>query len=150
MSEYYEITADKFVFKVLKTLRYTKDEVWVKPEVNGCIRVGITDFVQRRSGDVVFAEVIPIGTKIEKSGLLGSYETVKVVQDILSPADGQITEINPLIYSKPELINSDPYGKGWIAVIKPESGLEDLISAEDYFELMKVKITEELKKLKGL
>ena len=150
MSEYYETKADKFVFKVLKTLRYSKDEVWVKPESNGSIRVGVTDFAQRRSGDVVFAEVMPIGTKVEKRGLLGSYETVKLVQDLLSPVNGQITEINPLIYSKPELINSDPYGEGWIAIIKHESSLEDLISAENYFDLMKVKVADELKKIKGL
>jgi glycine cleavage system H protein len=150
MSEYYETTADKFVFKVLKTLRYSKDEVWVKSESNRSIRVGVTDFAQRRSGDVVFAEVMPIGTKVDKSGLLGSYETVKVVQDILSPVDGQITEINPLILSKPELINKNPYSEGWIAVIKPTSDLNDLLSAEEYFDEMKVKVADELKKIKGL
>ena len=108
MSEYYETTADKFVFKVLKTLRYSKDEVWVKPESNGSIRVGLTDFAQRRAGDLVFAEVQAPGTQVAVGGFIGSYETVKRVQDILSPVDGQITEINSLIDSKPEVINRDP------------------------------------------
>jgi len=150
MSEYYETTADKFVFKVLKTLRYSKDEVWVKPESNGSIRVGLTDFAQRRAGDLVFAEVQAPGTQVAVGGFIGSYETVKLVQDILSPVEGVITEINPLIDSKPEVINSDPYGEGWVAVIKPTSDLSGLLSAEDYFEQMKVKVADELKKIKGL
>ena len=150
MSEYYETTADKFVFKVKKGVLYSRDEVWVKPEADGSIRVGVTDFAQRRGGDIVFAEAQPTGTKVVSGGLLGSYETVKLVQDILSPIDGQITEVNPTIDSKPEVINRDPYGEGWVAVIKPASGLSGLLSAEDYFELMKVKVAEELKKIKGL
>jgi glycine cleavage system H protein len=150
MSEYYETTADKFVFKVKKGILYSRDEVWVKPEADGSIRVGVTDFAQRRGGDIVFAEAQPTGTKLVSGGLLGSYETVKLVQDILSPIDGQITEVNSTIDSKPEVINRDPYGEGWVAVIKPASGLSGLLSAEDYFELMKVKVAEELKKIKGL
>lgn len=150
MSEYYETTADKFIFKVKKDLLYSQDEVWVKREANGSIRVGLTDFEQRRAGDVVFAEAQPVGTKVVSGGVLGSYETVKVVQDILSPTDGEIDEINPLIDSKPEVINRDPYGEGWIAVIKPLSGPSGLLSAEEYFEKMKDKVSIELKKIKGL
>ena len=150
MSEYYEYTADKFVFKVKKDLQYSKDEVWVKHEANGSIRVGVTDFIQRRASDLVFAEAQPVGTKVTIGGFLGSYETVKMVQDILSPVDGEITEINPLIDSKPEVINRDPYGEGWVAVIKPATSLSGLLSAEEYFEQMKVKVAEELKKIKGL
>ena len=85
MSEYYETTADKFVFKVKKGILYSRDEVWVKPEADGSVRVGVTDFAQRRGGDLVFAEAQPTDTKVVYSGLLGSYETVKMVQDILSP-----------------------------------------------------------------
>jgi glycine cleavage system H protein len=150
MSDYYEFTADKFVFKVKKDVLYSKDEVWVKREANGGIRVGVTDFAQRRAGDLVFAEAQPVGTKVVSGGFLGSYETVKMVQDILSPTDGEITEANPAIESKPEVINRDPYGEGWVAVIKPASSLSGLVSAEDYFELMKVKVADELKKIKGL
>ena len=82
MSEYYETTADKFVFKVKKDLLYSKDEVWVKHEADGSMRVGLTDFAQRRAGDIVFAEAQPVGTKVASGGFLGSYETVKMVQDI--------------------------------------------------------------------
>jgi glycine cleavage system H protein len=148
--EEYTYQADKFIFHARKGLLYSRDEVWVKPEADGSVRVGVTDFAQRRGGDIVFAEAQPTSTKVVKGGLLGSYETVKLVQDILSPIDGDITETNPMIDSKPEIINRDPYGEGWVAVIKPALGLNELSSAEEYFELMKVKVAEELVKIKGM
>lgn len=146
----FQYAADKFVFRVKKDLLYSRNDVWIKPETDGTMRIGLTDFAQRRSGDIVFAEVSPAGTELERGGLLGSYETVKIVQDILSPVDGQIIEVNQAIGSMPEIINRDPYGEGWVAVLKPESGSEGLLKAEDYFELMKVRVVEELKKIKGL
>jgi glycine cleavage system H protein len=149
MSLYYETMADKFIFKVKKDLKYSKDEIWVKQESTGNFRVGLTDFGQRRAGDLVFAEVQPIGTKVTSGTFMGSYETIKMVQDILSPTDGEIAEVNPSLESKPEVINMDPYGEGWVAVIKPASSLGGLLSAEEYFEVMKVKVAEELTKIKG-
>ena len=149
MSGYYETTADKFIFKVKKDLQYSNDEVWVKQEQKGNIRIGLTDFGQRRAGDLVFAEAQSVGTKVTSGGFMGSYETIKMVQDILSPVDGEIIEVNSSIDSKPEVINMDPYGEGWIAVIKPNSSLSGLLSAEEYFEVMKIKVTDELKKIKG-
>ena len=149
MSEYYETTADKFVFKVKKGLLYSKQEVWVAKE-GDTLRVGVTDFAQRRGGDIVFAEISKKGAHVKRGEPFGSYETVKVVQDILSPVDGVITEINPIIDSMPEIINKDPYESGWLAVMKSESGVEGLLSAEEYFELMKVKVAEELKKIRGM
>ena len=149
MSEY-TYSADKFVFRVRKDLLYSTEDVWVRPEPDGAMRVGLTDFAQRRSGDVIFVEASPVGTKVERGGLLGSYETIKVVQDISSPVAGTVVEVNPLLDSRPEVINRDPYGEGWFAVLKPESGSGGLLSAEEYFERMKTKIEEELKKIKGL
>jgi glycine cleavage system H protein len=147
--EEYTYQADKFVFHVRKDLLYSRDEVWVKVEGDR-MRVGLTDFAQRRGGDIVFAEAQPVGTRVVSGGLLGSYESIKLVQDIISPIDGDIAETNPLFDSSPEFINSDPYGEGWVAVIKPSSGIEGLLSAEEYFELMKGKVDEELKSIKGL
>ena len=147
--EEYTYQADKFVFHVRKDLLYSRDEVWVKAEGDH-VRIGLTDFAQRRGGDIVFAEAQPVGTRVVSGGLLGSYESIKLVQDIISPIDGDITETNQLFDSSPEFINSDPYGEGWVAVIKPTSGVEGLLSAEEYFELMKVKVVDELKKIKGL
>jgi glycine cleavage system H protein len=146
----YTYSADKFVFRVRKDLLYSSDDVWVRPEPDGAMRVGLTDFAQRRSGDVVFAEASPAGTKMERGGLLGSYETIKVVQDILSPVAGTVVEVNPLLNSRPEAMNSDPYGEGWISIIRPEPGTGGLLSAEEYFEQMKTKVENELKKIKGL
>ena len=146
----YSFTADKFVFKVVKSLLYSRDDIWVRKEETGYSRIGLTDFAQRSSGDIVFAETQSEGTNVKNGSPLGSYETIKVVQDIISPITGTIIENNPLLDSKPEIINSDPYGEGWITLIKPELKLEGLLSAEEYFELMKVKVNDELKKIKGL
>jgi glycine cleavage system H protein len=146
----YTYSADKFVFRVRKDLLYSSDDVWVRPEPDDAMMVGLTDFAQRRSGDVVFAEASPAGTKMERGGLLGSYETIKVVQDILSPVAGTVVKVNPLLNSRPEAMNSDPYGEGWISIIRPEPGTGGLLSAEEYFEQMKTKVENELKKIKGL
>jgi glycine cleavage system H protein len=148
--EEYTYQADKFVFHVKKSLLYSADDVWVRQESDGAVKVGLTDFAQRRSGDIVFAMAQPKGSEVKRGGLLGNYETVKVVQDILSPVEGVITEINSLIDSKPEVINSDPYGEGWVAVIKLGSSLEGLLTAKKYFKQMKAKVANELKKIKGL
>ena len=147
--EFYEFTADKFVFKVKKGLYYSKEETWAKVEGDH-IRVGVTDFAQRRGGDIVFAEASKTGTTVKRGEFIGSYETVKMVQDILSPVDGVVAEINPLIDSKPEVLNRDPYGEGWLAIIKSTSGVEGLLSSEGYFEIMKGKVADELKKIKGM
>jgi glycine cleavage system H protein len=146
----YTYSADKFVFRVRKDLLYSSDDVWMRHEPDGVMRVGLTDFAQRRSGDVVFAEASLAGTKVERGGLLGSYETIKVVQDILSPVAGIVVEVNPVLDSRPEVINSDPYGEGWITIIRPESGSGGFLSAEEYFEQMKTKVENELMKIKGL
>ncbi len=141
--------ADKFVFRVMKGLLYSSDEVWVKPEGES-VRVGVTDFIQRRGGDIVFAEVESLGSVVRKGGRIGSYETVKLTQDILSPVEGEVTAANPLIESEPEVLNRDPYGEGWVAVIKTTEKLNGLLSAEDYFTQMKTRVTDELKRIKGL
>ena len=145
----YTYQADKFVFHVRKEILYSHHEVWIRPE-GELLRVGVTDFAQRRGGDIVFAEAEPAGTKVALGGLLGSYETIKLVQDILSPVEGTIVAINSLLESKPEVINSDPYGEGWVANIKPTNPPKELLNAEEYFEAMKGKVADELKKIKGL
>jgi glycine cleavage system H protein len=149
LSEYLELKADKFVFRAKKGLLYSRDEVWVSTEGN-TVRVGVTDFAQRRGGDIVFVDISPPGTAVTRGGLLGSYETVKMVRDILSPVDGVIKWVNSALELKSECINRDPYGEGWVAVIEPSTRPEGLLSAEEYFEEMKGKVAEELRKIKGL
>jgi glycine cleavage system H protein len=148
--EEYTYQADKFVFHVRKGLLYTRDDVWIRAEPDGQFRIGLADFAQRRSGDIVFAEVSQVGSSVERGGLLGTYETVKMTKDILSPLTGMVAQTNPSLDSKPEVINSDPYGEGWVAVIKAETETGGLLTAEDYFEHMKTRVDDELKKIKGL
>jgi glycine cleavage system H protein len=148
MSGYLEHTADKFVFKAKRGLLYTRDEVWVARE-GKLLRVGVTDFAQRRGGDIVFADLAKPGTRVERGAILGSYETVKMISDILSPVAGVVREVNGALDAKPELLNSDPYGAGWVAVIEPDAALEGLLTAEEYFEAMKAGVAEALKKIKG-
>ncbi len=148
--DFYRETADKFIFRVKKGLLYTEDNVWTKI-VDEQARFGVTDFLQRRGGDVVFVELPKKESTARRGEEVSSFETIKAVVSIASPFDGAITEVNSALSEKPELINKDPYGEGWIASISPfhlEEDKRHFLTAEKYFELMKSKINEELKKTK--
>ena len=115
-------------------------------------RIGLTDLSQRTGGDVIFVEVEPRGTVLESGNRAASYETIKVTLDVLSPVSGEVVEVNEKLYERPELINEDPYGGGWISIIKIEdleTVKQRLLSAEDYFEVMKAKVDEEMRKIRG-
>lgn len=115
-------------------LRYGKDHEWVKDEGNGRVRVGITQYAQQELGDVVFVELPETETTVEKDDGFAVVESVKAVSDIYAPVTGTIVEANTDLETNPELINEDPYGKGWIAVISmnDKSQLDDLLTAADY------------------
>ncbi len=116
---------------------------------NGKAKIGITDFLQRRGGDAVFVELPQKGKTVRRGDEISSFETIKAVVSIVSPFDGTITEVNATLNDKPELINEDPYGEGWLVLISPSNLEEDkqhLMTAEKYFELMKSKIKDELRK----
>lgn len=115
-------------------LRYGKDHEWVKDEGNGRVRVGITQYAQQELGDVVFVELPETETTVEKDDGFAVVESVKAVSDIYAPVTGTIVEANTELESNPELINEDPYGKGWIAVISmnDKSQLDDLMTAAEY------------------
>jgi len=144
--DFYQEVADKFIFTVKKGLFYTENDVWTKIK-DGEAQIGVTDFLQRRSGDVTFVELPKKGSIIKREEEeIFSYETIKAIVSIASPFDGIITEVNTMLKDKPELINEDPYGEGWIATISPSHLEEDkryLMTAEKYFELMKSKIKDE-------
>jgi len=144
--DFYQEVADKFIFTVKKGLFYTENDVWTKIK-DGEAQIGVTDFLQRRSGDVTFVELPKKGSIIRREEEeIFSYETIKAIVSIASPFDGIITEVNTMLKDKPELINEDPYGEGWIATISPSHLEEDkryLMTAEKYFELMKSKIKDE-------
>lgn len=149
MPEYLETTVDKFIFKVATDRLYDSNGTWIKEE-DGRLRIGISDFLQQRSGDIAFADVQPSGTELIPGDLIVNIETIKVDMELASPLSGTIVEINPAMDDAPEVINQDPYGSGWIVVIEPskwESERGGLLDPQTYFEQMKVEAEEEAKNL---
>lgn len=98
-------------------LRYTKDHEWVRLEGDVAI-VGITDFAQQELGDIVYVEIETVGQSLEEGAVFGTVEAVKTVSDLFLPISGTITEVNPNLNAQPELVNSDPYGEGWMVKVK--------------------------------
>lgn len=123
--------------KVLDELRYTKDHEWLKVDGDVAI-VGITDFAQGELGDIVFIEVETEGEELDKEEAFGTIEAVKTVSDMFMPVGGEVLEFNEELESSPELVNSDPYGKGWIIKIKmaDPSEVDGLLTADKYRELI--------------
>ena len=120
-----------------KELKYTKDHEWVK--IDGDIAVvGITEFAQKELGDIVFVEVETVGETIEEGEVFGTVEAVKTVSDLFLPLSGEITEFNETLETNPELINTDPYGEGWMIKVKisDTSEIDSLLSAEGYKNLI--------------
>ncbi|MDA7809830.1 glycine cleavage system protein GcvH [Flavobacteriaceae bacterium] len=118
-------------------LKYTKDHEWVKVEGNQAI-IGITDYAQGELGDIVYVEIEALGEELQKEEIFGSVEAVKTVSDLFLPVSGKITEMNEGLEDNPELINDDPYEKGWIIKMEiqnPEE-LEELLNSESYKELI--------------
>ena len=115
-------------------LRYTKDHEWVRLEDDHTAVVGITDFAQQELGDIVYVEVETVGKTMQAGDIFGSVEAVKTVSDLYLPVSGTIQELNPALTDSPELVNSDPYGKGWMikmAVANP-ADVNSLMDASAY------------------
>ncbi|MCG8340469.1 MAG: glycine cleavage system protein GcvH [Cytophagales bacterium] len=115
-------------------LKYSKDHIWVRVE-GDTATVGITDFAQSELGDVVYVDIEKKeGEKEKQNAILGSVESVKTVSDLFMPVTGEVTEINTQMNDEPALINSDPYGKGWIikVKIKDQEEVKNLLSSEEY------------------
>jgi len=149
MPEYLETTVDKFIFRVATDRYYSSEGMWAKSDGNN-IRIGLTDFLQQRSGDVAFAEVKPVGSKLLLGDEVCVIETIKVDIYLTSPVSGIILEVNPFMDDSPEMINQDPYGEGWIAVIEVgdwEKDKQELMDAKAYFTFMRGQAEEEAKKL---
>ena len=118
-------------------LRYTKEHEWAKLEGDK-VRVGITAFAQEQLGDVVFVELPKVGAKVTAMKTFGVVESVKAVSDLFAPLSGEVVEANTEVTKKPETVNSDPYGQGWMIVIKlanPKE-MDGLMSAADYEKLV--------------
>ena len=118
---------------VPEELRYTKEHEWARVEGDRA-RVGITAFAQEQLGDVVFVELPKVGATVTSMKTFGVVESVKAVSDLFAPLTGEVVEVNPELAKKPELVNSDPYGQGWMLVIKLAKPAEagELMTAEAY------------------
>ncbi len=118
-------------------LKYTKDHEWIK--IDGDIAtIGITDFAQSELGDIVYVEVETVGEELDQEEVFGTVEAVKTVSDLFLPLTGEIQEFNEALESDPELVNSDPYGAGWMVKVKisDNSQVSDLLSADEYKEVI--------------
>ncbi len=120
-----------------ENLRYTKEHEWVRIEGNEAV-VGITSFAQGELGDIVYVEIETVGKELESGAVFGTVEAVKTVSDLFLPLSGSITEVNPKLNSNPELVNSDPYGEGWMVrmTLKDMAEAERLMTAEAYQNLV--------------
>ncbi len=119
-------------------LRYTSEHEWVRAGGGPSVRVGITDYAQDALGDIVFVQLPEPGTTLQAGQSMGEVESTKSVSEIYAPVDGTVTARNEKLGDEPELINSDPYGDGWLVEIQPADpeSLEDLLDAQAYEELI--------------
>jgi len=150
MTDALEFALDKFKFEVPTDRYYSKEGIWVLPEEDDRVRVGLSDFVQQRSGDVAFAEIRPEGTTVGLEDEVAVVETIKVDLYFTAPLAGEVAAVNPKMDIAPEAINQDPYGEGWLAIIEAEDWEADrgrLLDPEAYFELMKEEAEGEATKL---
>jgi glycine cleavage system H protein len=117
-----------------KDLRYTKEHEWVKQEEGNIFIVGITDYAQRELGDIVYVEVETIGKTMDSGEVFGTVEAVKTVSDLFLPVTGTILELNPDLTKAPDLVNTDPYGKGWMIKLRVEDPelVSKLLDASTY------------------
>src|SRR5438093_4169471 len=113
--------------------KYAKSHEYAHVE-GGVGTIGITDYAQKELGDVVFVELPQVGTQLETSDELGSIESVKAVSELFSPVTGEVVEVNEALADKPELVNTDPYGDGWMIKVRLSSPdeIDELMTAEDY------------------
>ncbi|NLW47575.1 MAG: glycine cleavage system protein GcvH [Firmicutes bacterium] len=120
-----------------KDLKYTSEHEWVKIE-DGKVIVGITDYAQKELGDIVFVDLPGAGEKVKIKETMATIESVKAVSEIFAPISGEVIEVNDTLEHSPELVNQDPYGKGWITVIEPEEmeELEGLLKPDVYAKLI--------------
>ncbi len=146
--EFLEVTRDKFIFKVKTSYFYHPDESWVKND-GAIVTVGITDFFQRSVGDMIYIDLLEIGTKVTQGDEAGMIETIKVNVTVISPISGMIKEVNGGLKDNPQWVNNDPYGAGWLYKISPddwEADAKGLLEARAYFSKMEEKIQSEMAK----
>jgi glycine cleavage system H protein len=148
MSEFLETMVDKFTFKIAIDRLYNSEGIWAKAD-GKLVRIGLSDFVQQRNGDVAFVEVKPVGVEVTFGDEVAVIETIKVNISLGSPVTGKVVEVNPATSATPEAINQEPYETGWLAVIEATDWEKDqlrLLNPQAYFEKMKREAEQEVKK----
>jgi glycine cleavage system H protein len=146
-----EYVYDKFIFKVKNEIYYHKDGCWVE-KIEGVAVVGVTDFFQTLNGDTASVSLFGTGVKVKQGAPIGDIETMKVSFELTSPVSGEIIELNKQLDSTPELINLEPYENGWLLKVKLDNFDKDkvnLMDSKNYFDFMKLKVSEEGDKLKS-
>ncbi len=150
--EFLEQTVDKFTFRVATDRLYTPEGFWVLSTDAGGpgrVRVGLTDFMQQHSGDMAFVSVKAVGTTLDAGDDLVEIETVKVTLSLPAPVCGTVVEVNEALQLTPEIVNQDPYGEGWLAVIETASWESDrarLLDPRGYLAHMRREVDQELAK----
>ncbi|MGB9103188.1 MAG: glycine cleavage system protein H [Terriglobales bacterium] len=150
MAQYLQTTIDKFTFRVATDRLYTSDGVWVLAEQSqGAhrVRIGVKDYLQQHNGDVAFANVKPQGASLKAGDDCAELETMKANVSLPSPVSGKIVEINKALELTPEVINQDPYDKGWLAVIEVsdwDAERSKLLDAPSYLAVMQSQAQQEL------
>lgn len=145
MSQFLEYTLDKFTFKVATDRMYNADGVWARADGNR-VTVGVSDFFQQHNGDVAFADVWTTGRTVAAGEEFASIETIKADVELPSPVSGAVVESNEKLVLEAEIINEDPYGAGWLAIVEAADWPTDranLLTPEAYFEHMKARALEE-------
>ncbi len=151
MPQYIETTVDKFTFRVATDRLYTPGGVWVfwvQPQQGNRFRIGLADYLQQHSGDIAFVTVKPPETKLAVGDDFAEIETVKVLLILPSPISGTVVEVNAALEETPEVVNKDPYDKGWLAVVEAtnwEAERAALLDPRAYFSAMQSQIEQELK-----
>ena len=145
MRTYLETTVDKFTFRVATDRLYNAAGVWAKADGQQ-ITLGVSDFFQQHSGDVAFAEVLPAGTPLAPGDSFATIETIKVDIDLPSPVTGRVVAANEALEMEAEVINQDPYGAGWLAVVEATAWAQEqanLMTPEAYFRHMQAETLAE-------
>lgn len=130
--------ADKY--RIRSCLFYTSEHTWAELMPDKTVKVGITDYAQKQLREVVFCELPMVGDKVKQMKPAGSLESVKAIYDFHAPLSGKVRRVNRELRNKPSLVNSDPYGIGWVLIIHPENlegELQNLLKAESYRKLLK-------------
>lgn len=150
MTEFLETTVDKFIFRVATDRLYSPEGVWAFEEsAGGRVRLGVTDYQQQLNGDVAFAHVKPVGTALAVGDELAEVETIKATVSFHSPVAGEVVDVNADLELTPEMMNEEPYGKGWLAVMESTDWptvRASLLDADAYLSLMRSQAEEELNK----